>query len=61
MNNTINLKEMPDQAKVIFKCNGKPVGKMRNELTVDMVSPLKETFELAKLIKEYGKEKRCDN
>ena len=49
MSDPINLKEMPDQAKVIFKCKGKPVGKMRNELTVDMVSPLKETFELAKL------------
>ena len=47
MSDPINLKEMPDQAKVIFKCKGKPVGKMRNELTVDMVSPLKETFELA--------------
>ena len=47
MSNQINLKEMPDQAKVVFKCTGKPVGKMRNELIVDMVSPLKETFTLA--------------
>ena len=47
MSDQVDIKEMPDQAKVIFECTGKPVGKMRNELTVDMVSPLKETFELA--------------
>ena len=38
---------LPEKAIVEFHCVGKAVGKMRNELTVNMVRPLKETFELA--------------
>ena len=33
--------------EVKFTCNGQAVGKMRNELKVDMVSPIKESFHLA--------------
>ena len=44
MNNKLDLENLPDEAKVIFAMAGKPVGKMRNELKVDMVSPLKETL-----------------
>ncbi len=38
-----NMKE----ALVQFNCHGQATGKMRNDLAVDMVSPLKESFELA--------------
>ena len=38
---------MPEKAVVEFHCTGRAVGKMRNELTVNMVRPLRETFELA--------------
>lgn len=39
--------EMPDRAEVQFNCTGTAVGKMRNELKVDMVRPFHESFELA--------------
>ena len=47
MNNKLDLENLPDEAEVKFTCNGQAVGKMRNELKVDMVSPIKETFHLA--------------
>lgn len=39
--------QMPDRAEVAFTCNGKAVGKMRNELDVAMVKPFEERFQLA--------------
>lgn len=39
--------EMPDTAEVQFNCTGRAVGKMRNELAVDMVRPFHEHFDLA--------------
>ncbi|MEX0339078.1 MAG: OsmC-related (seleno)protein [Arenibacterium sp.] len=39
--------DMPDTAQVKFNCTGKAVGKMRNELAVEMVQPFRESFELA--------------
>ena len=47
MNNAIDPENLPDEATVKFTCNGQAVGKMRNELKVDMVSPMKETFHMA--------------
>ena len=47
MNNAIDPENLPDEAIVKFTCFGRAVGKMRNELKVDMVSPMKETFHLA--------------
>ena len=38
---------MPDRAEVQFNCTGTAVGKMRNELAVEMVRPFHESFELA--------------
>ncbi|MBW8637782.1 OsmC family protein [Hoeflea sp. WL0058] len=38
---------MPDRTVVQFDCQGKAVGKMRNELAVQMVKPSLEEFELA--------------
>lgn len=38
---------MPDRAEVQFDCHGTATGKMRNELSVAMVRPMRETFELA--------------
>lgn len=39
--------EMPETALVQFNCTGTAVGKMRNELAVEMVRPFHESFELA--------------
>ena len=39
--------DMPDTAAVQFNCTGTAVGKMRNELAVEMVRPFRETFQLA--------------
>ncbi len=38
---------MPARAVVEFRCTGRAVGKMRNELEVTMVRPFRESFELA--------------
>ncbi|MEX3011339.1 OsmC-related (seleno)protein [Hoeflea sp. TYP-13] len=38
---------MPEKAVVQFDCRGTAVGKMRNELAIEMVKPFKEEFELA--------------
>lgn len=39
--------DMPQRTEVQFNCTGTAVGKMRNELAVEMVRPFHETFELA--------------
>jgi uncharacterized OsmC-like protein len=39
--------QLPDTAEVQFNCTGTAVGKMRNELSVDMVRPFHEHFDLA--------------
>lgn len=39
--------DMPERAEVQFNCTGTAVGKMRNELAVDMVRPFHESFQLA--------------
>lgn len=39
--------ELPEAAEVQFNCTGYAVGKMRNELSVDMVRPFHEHFDLA--------------
>lgn len=39
--------QMPDRAHVQFNCDGRASGKMRNDLTVTMVRPFEEVFELA--------------
>ncbi|MEM6462972.1 MAG: OsmC family protein [Pseudomonadota bacterium] len=44
MSNTV---DMPEKAVVQFNCSGTAVGKMRNELAVEMVKPFREEFELA--------------
>lgn len=38
---------MPEKAVVQFDCRGTAVGKMRNELAIEMVKPFKEEFEMA--------------
>lgn len=38
---------MPQEAVVQFNCRGTAVGKMRNEMAIEMVKPFKEEFELA--------------
>ena len=40
-------REMPARAVVEFTCTGTAVGKMRNELDVRMVRPMRERFEMA--------------
>lgn len=44
---TVSHDQMPPQALVQFNCVGKATGKMRNELTVEMVKPFHESFQLA--------------
>ena len=44
---SVDLDQMPQTAKVQFNCTGTAVGKMRNELSVDMVRPFHESFQLA--------------
>lgn len=39
--------QMPQTTLVQFNCTGTAVGKMRNELEVEMVRPFHESFELA--------------
>ena len=39
--------DMPERAVVQFDCHGTAVGKMRNELAIEMVKPFREEFELA--------------
>ena len=39
--------DMPQTAQVQFNCTGTAVGKMRNELAVEMVKPFHESFHLA--------------
>ncbi|MEM9104885.1 MAG: OsmC family protein [Pseudomonadota bacterium] len=41
------MTDMPEKAIVQFDCRGTAVGKMRNDLEVEMVKPFKESFELA--------------
>ncbi len=38
---------MPSEAVVQFDCQGKAVGKMRNDLEVQMVKPFEERFQMA--------------
>lgn len=38
---------MPNEAIVQFDCQGKAVGKMRNDLEVQMVKPFEERFQMA--------------
>lgn len=47
MSDKVNLDNMPDRAIVQFNCHGTAVGKMRNELYIEMVKPFKETFKMA--------------
>lgn len=42
-----DLDSMPQTAQVQFNCTGTAVGKMRNELAVEMVQPFHESFQLA--------------
>ncbi len=42
-----DLDQMPATAQVQFNCTGTAVGKMRNELAVEMVRPFHESFQLA--------------
>ncbi len=44
---SVDPETMPERAEVQFNCTGTAVGKMRNELKVDMVRPFHESFELA--------------
>ena len=44
---SMTLENAPQKAQVQFNCSGKAVGKMRNELAVEMVKPFYESFELA--------------
>ena len=41
------MTDMPEKAIVQFDCRGTAVGKMRNDLEVEMVKPFKEAFEMA--------------
>lgn len=47
MSATITPETAPPRAVVAFHCTGRAVGKMRNELDVQMVQPMQEHFELA--------------
>lgn len=47
MSDQIDLANMPPRAIVQFNCTGTAVGKMRNELDVQMVQPMQEQFEMA--------------
>ena len=42
-----DLDQMPATAQVQFNCTGTAVGKMRNELAVEMVRPFHKSFQLA--------------
>ncbi len=44
---SVDLDQMPQRAEVQFNCTGTAVGKMRNELAVEMVRPFRESFALA--------------
>ena len=44
---SVDLDQMPQRAEVQFNCTGTAVGKMRNELAVEMVRPFHESFALA--------------
>ena len=44
---SVDLDQMPQRAEVQFNCTGTAVGKMRNELAVEMVRPFRESFVLA--------------
>ena len=44
---SMNIESAPQQTQVQFNCSGTAVGKMRNELAVEMVKPFRESFELA--------------
>lgn len=44
---SLSLDKMPERAEVQFNCTGVAVGRMRNELSVEMARPFRETFELA--------------
>ncbi len=44
---TMDQDDMPQTAVVQFNCAGAAVGKMRNELAVEMVKPFHESFQLA--------------
>lgn len=47
MSTEIDLANMPLRAVVEFTCTGTAVGKMRNELEVQMVAPMRESFTMA--------------
>lgn len=47
MSTTIDPVNMPARAVVEFTCTGTAVGKMRNELDVQMVAPMRENFAMA--------------
>ncbi len=44
---SMTIDSAPQQTQVQFNCSGTAVGKMRNELAVEMVKPFHERFELA--------------
>lgn len=43
----VTMDNAPERAIVEFRCTGRAVGKMRNELDVRMTKPMEERFELA--------------
>lgn len=43
----MTIEQPKDPTEVVFTCAGKAVGKMRNELDVQMTKPMLETFSLA--------------
>ena len=47
MTDAVTPDSIPSRAVVQFNCTGRAVGKMRNELAVEMVQPMHESFELA--------------
>ena len=47
MSDSFTPDSLPPRAVVQFNCTGRAVGKMRNELDVQMVQPMVETFQLA--------------
>ena len=47
MSDPVTFDNAPPRAVVQFNCEGRAVGKMRNELDVRMVQPMEERFELA--------------
>ncbi len=44
---SMNIESAPQQTQVQFNCSGTAVGRMHNELAVEMVKPFHESFQLA--------------